>query len=151
MKKLVDFFKEWNRLPLNEQANYVKTWFPKEFPRKALVWCQFGGPIERSNSRVLIGVATWSQHDMKLLDELERKLSDSPIAGDRVEIFDISDTRAEEFDKYIPGIGRVFQTPILGIWEKGILVAARSGARARDLLVERYELDPASVSVKKSK
>jgi len=45
-----------------------------------------------------------------------------------------------DFDTYIPGIGNVFQTPILGYWQDGRLVHREKGAAARDWIRNRYAL-----------
>lgn len=41
----------------------------------------------------------------------------------------------------IPGIGKTFQTPVVGVWEKGVLTQKATGAAGRDLIIARYGLN----------
>ncbi len=93
-----------------------------------------GDPIPRSGRRLLIGVATYSLSDLELLDELSRL--DSHLAV--IDVFNSRDVRSSvSFEDYIPGIGAVYQTPVVGLWENGALVAKATGKSARDL-ARRY-------------
>ncbi len=46
----------------------------------------------------------------------------------------------EDFEKYVPGIGKVFQTPVVGYWEDGLLKEKAWGKKGRDLLSEALGL-----------
>jgi hypothetical protein len=65
-----------------------------------------------------------------------------PNADERIEVFDTSDIHnPEQFEDYVPGIGRVLGLPVVGIWESGILVQKGFGAVGRDLIIDRYSLN----------
>jgi hypothetical protein len=95
-----------------------------------------GDPIPPQGKRLLIGVATWSAHDMALLDAVAEALR----AGDgdlHVDVFNVADCPSPDtFERYVPGIGEVFHTPVVGLWCDGRLVERDSGKAGREL-VER--------------
>jgi hypothetical protein len=60
---------------------------------------------------------------------------------ENISVFDISAiTDLGDFERRLPGIGKVFQTPVVGFWKNGQLTNRLSGAAARDWLVDRYRL-----------
>jgi hypothetical protein len=82
---------------------------------------KLGDDISAASRRVLIGVAPYSGYDLKLLEALN-ELPLDPIS-DRIDVFDVLACQTQEdFEKYIPGIGKVYQTPVVGIWEQGRLL-----------------------------
>jgi hypothetical protein len=95
-----------------------------------------GDPIPSQGKRLLIGVATWSAHDMALLDAV----AESVRAGDvdlQVDVFNVADCPSPAaFERYVPGIGEVFHTPVAGLWCDGRLVERGPGKAGREL-VER--------------
>ena len=103
-----------------------------------------GDPIYRNGIRFLVGVATWSRQDMRLLDNIEKALLEHKYDNDRVDIFDFwSECHIqEELDRYIPGmeINAIFHSPVVGRWENGILTAKTSGFRGRNLLLSYFGL-----------
>ena len=46
----------------------------------------------------------------------------------------------EDFERWIPGIAPVYQAPVAGRWENGVMVAGAWGAKARDL-IKQFMLD----------
>ena len=103
-------------------------------------------PIASQGTRLLIGVATYSEPDLKLLDlvgeALERGGENTPI----IEVFNTLDCHSHaDFERYIPGIGKVFQTPAVGVWQNGVLVTKASGRSARDVIRQMCDLDPSSI------
>lgn len=106
-------------------------------PRLRL-WDKNAG-VPSSGRFLLVGVATWSGYDMKLLDVLESTPGGPEVIG----VFDTADCRSnEDFEARIPGIGTVFQTPVVGLWENGHLVASASGHAARKIAFEACSIDP---------
>jgi len=92
-----------------------------------------GDEISTNVDRLLIGVATYSTADLKLLDAVNRWLAGRTDI--RVDTFDVLDiVHPSDFEKYIPGIGRVYQTPVAGLWAGGVLAEAGSGIAARRML-----------------
>jgi len=116
------------RFPNVVESSHMEIWRPND------------SQFEPHDQDVLIGVATYSLEDLKLLDEIEQRLS-VHSAPERISVFDISAfTEMEDFERLLPGIGKVFQTPVVGFWRNGQLTERLSGAAARDWLVERYTL-----------
>ncbi|MBI1915898.1 MAG: hypothetical protein HYS12_14355 [Planctomycetes bacterium] len=100
-----------------------------------------GNPIPAKGKRLLIGVATWSAYDMKLLDAVSQALPRPPVDL-TVEVFNVADCSSPEaFDRYVPDIGRVFQTPIVGLWSDGQLVDKATGRAGRELVARVSGLD----------
>ena len=93
--------------------------------------------IASAKRRVLIGVAPYSQYDLKLLEALNELPLDP--ASDRIDVFDVLACQTQEdFEEYVPGIGKVYQTPVVGIWRNGKLEERNSGHSARELLMRLY-------------
>src|SRR5262249_27284589 len=108
-----------------------------------LHWWSPGNPVCERGKRLLIGVATYSEYDMRLLDLLDDALGESRCSSIHVDVFDVLDCPTmDDFDRYVPGVGIVLQTPVVGVWENGVLKDKGSGAPAREkLVVEPFHLD----------
>jgi len=99
-----------------------------------------GNSIPLRGTRVLIGVgASFSLPDLALLDQIHPIVE--KLAGATVEVFDASDVRnvatPSDFEKFIPGIGKVFHTPVIGVWSEGKLIISASGYEAREFVKTR--------------
>jgi hypothetical protein len=97
--------------------------------------------LPAQGAKILIGVASYSIPDLEMLDAIEARLSREPIDDETIHLFDVSalpDSR--DFEKYLPGIGRVYQTPVIGLWQNGVLQDKASGTLARHWLTQRYGL-----------
>jgi hypothetical protein len=68
MTKLVELFAEKNRLPIKEQASYIRRRIPDVLSDEPVKWWRLGDPISDLPSRVLIGIATWTRYDLELVD-----------------------------------------------------------------------------------
>ena len=105
-----------------------------------------GDQIASEGTRLLIGVAPYSISDLRLLDQL-LNIAFEHKGKIAIDVFDVlSCTTMRDFDKYVPGIGQVFQTPVIGAWHDGMLVEAASGAEGRKV-VQRYlpQLSPTTI------
>jgi hypothetical protein len=109
-----------------------------------------GQPIEANGRRLLIGVATYSVHDLKLLDLVQSHLTSQSQNGNvrfaagialSVDVFDILDCRTpDDFEKYVPGVGPVSQTPVVGLWADGELTENAFGYDGRMLIYRTCKL-----------
>ena len=76
---------------------------------------------------------------MVLLDDMSTALRQQPHW--KVEVFDTSLLKAmEDFDRFIPGIAPVYQTPVVGLWVDGELRVRKTGKEARDFIRKNYLL-----------
>ena len=76
---------------------------------------------------------------MRLLDALDQRVGVG--TEEKVDVFNVLDFKSQsDFDKYVPGIARVFQSPVLGVWEDGTLKRSLSGSDARYFLIDRYKV-----------
>ena len=90
--------------------------------------------------RIVILYTGWSQCDKDLVSELERKVSETGTA-DNFHFIDVSVIKAmPDFEKYIPGIGNVYQTPAVGVWDGEPLLYKGTGFEARQYLRQQYGL-----------
>jgi hypothetical protein len=93
-----------------------------------------GDPIHNRGGRLLIGVASYSMPDLALLDALNDE-SETDAPWPSLDVFNCQECRSiQDFENYIPGIGKVFQTPVVGYWEDGVLKEKAWGKAGRDLL-----------------
>jgi hypothetical protein len=113
--------------------------FPALLVQHGLQLWSPGSPIPEEGTWLLIGVATWSLSDMKLLDRVSQA---NGWAG-RVGVFNVAGCSAPSaFEQYIPGIGPVFHTPVVGLWSDGKLKEKASGKAGRDLVGRVCGPDP---------
>lgn len=98
-----------------------------------------GDPIPKDSDWLLIGVASWSRYDRQLVDLLESL----PLLTVRVDFFNADHcTSQEAVQDYVPGIGFVHHTPIVGHWQHGQLTQSENGFAARHLIYRILGLDP---------
>jgi hypothetical protein len=115
--------------------------FPSVVSTSAFRLWSPGNPIAAKGKRLLIGVATWSAYDMKLLDAVSEVLQRASVDL-TVDVFNVADCPSPEaFEEYVPGIGRVFQTPVVGLWSEGQLVDKATGRVGRELVARVSGLD----------
>ena len=101
-----------------------------------------GDPVLSQGSRFLIGVELTSRSDLRLLDALDIAMR-ATRRNDRVDVFDcfnLEENGTVDFERYIPGIGDVLGTPVVGVWEDGLLVSREQGWRARKLVIDAFDL-----------
>src|SRR6185369_11474940 len=78
-----------------------------------------GESFPTNGARTLIGIAVYSLYDLDLLDALES----GSFGPDTVQVFNVNDCATmSDFEQYIPSIGNVFQTPVVGYWQDGHLL-----------------------------
>jgi hypothetical protein len=129
MMKFADLYAESMHLSPGEQQGYVLSNLPSRIEIK--IW----RPSDRihTGKRILFGVSFYVPHDLKLLDSLR-----SAFVGSNhiwLDVFLISDCNShEDFCLYVPGLGKVFQPPVVGIWENGVLVTKGSGWEAKKIV-----------------
>jgi hypothetical protein len=98
-------------------------------------------PIPKQGMRLLIGIAVWSVYDMRLLDALDQVLSEMK-RPERVDIFNVDDCSTMEcLQDYVPRVGKIFHTPVVGIWQNGEQVEQGSGAMAREMVTDHFGID----------
>jgi hypothetical protein len=95
--------------------------------------------IPDRGTRLLIGVATWSGYDMRLLDIIvdsqRRNLQEDLI----VEVFNVAECRkASDFRRYIPKLQHVFHTPVVGVWRNGQFQDTWQGRQAREFVALQF-------------
>jgi hypothetical protein len=112
--------------------------FPSFVAQSHLHLWRPGDPIPANGLRVLIGIATWSEYDLHLLDVANDALADQNGSGPHVDVFSIDRLSPGDFDKYVPGLAAVHHTPIVGIWQDGSLLEKAAGFDGRELAARLF-------------
>ncbi len=104
-----------------------------------------GDPVPTIGQRILIGIAAWSVYDLRLLDALKQACTGRLGTLARIDILDIdAASRAsggwDYLGRIFPGIGNIYHTSVVGIWENDTLIQTASGATGRGLIIDRYSL-----------
>lgn len=102
--------------------------FPKRVSRSSLILRKAGGRLPSTARCFILGIATYSADDLKLLDDIEESLQDRGSDAVRIDVFDVVDCRQmSDFSRYIPGIERVYRTPVIGVFVDGKLIDQATG------------------------
>ena len=106
-----------SKLPTCAQERDMRVWKP-------------GDGIPSRGRRFLIGVTEYSARDLNLLDSVCDTLT-----GNQLDIFILSQCKSQsEIEDFVTGIGPVYHSPVVGVWEDGRLTAGVSGWNAVQLL-----------------
>jgi hypothetical protein len=120
-----------------DQQRKANLLFPELVSRSSMHLWKPGDPIDAAGRRLLVGVATYSPRDLELLDRLEEYLR--VWSAERVDVFNIDDCKAQDdFCKYVPGLVKVLQTPVVGLWINGALSTSATGQPASDILADEF-------------
>jgi len=144
MTRFLDLLTEQYRLPAEEREQWVTSQLEQLFSGSVLNAWHLGDPVPTTGCRILIGIVSWSGYDLRLLDALRQ--ADTVRGQGRIDVLDIeaaarSSGSYDYFERVIPGIGKIYQTPIVGIWNNGALMQRGSGAAGRELIIDRYNLN----------
>ena len=135
MGKFRDLLKANDHLPPGEQQRLASELLPAAVASTRMSMWSPGEAFAMNGARVLIGVAVYSLYDLDLLDVLES----NSLGHDSVQVFNVNSCATmSDFEQYVPGIGNVFQTPVVGFWQDGQLTHRDTGASARDWIRNRY-------------
>jgi hypothetical protein len=99
-----------------------------------------GDPVRLDGLRLLIGVApSYNLRDLATLDLIEISLP-THSAGAWVDVFDVDTCRAQsDLQTFFPGITKVLQTPVMGIWSAGDLTEVLQGFHARERVERMFQ------------
>ena len=126
MRGLVDLWVETADLSPGEQQTTIRRMLPGRAAELNISIWKPGDSIPKQGTRILVGVSEWNPGDLQFLDWLIGNTVDA-----RIEIFLLADCKSQEdIDCHIPGIARVFQPPVVGVWRDGILVAREQSVPA---------------------
>jgi hypothetical protein len=100
------------------------TWADRQFPGLVAssplhLWRPDDPILFKNSFRTLIGVATWSGYDMRLLDVIAEAIRRESVDPPVVDVFNTADCpHTESFARYVPGLHEVSQTPIVGFFRQ---------------------------------
>ena len=99
-----------------------------------------GDPIPEHGPRHLIGVATWSGYDMRLLDVIAEAIRRHPVDPPTIDVFNTADCHsAQDFARYIPVLNEVSNTPVWSFWNNGQFHSFVQGYSAREGLAKFFD------------
>ncbi|HET6882472.1 MAG TPA: hypothetical protein VFI31_20060 [Pirellulales bacterium] len=115
--------------------------FPSRVSQSHLLMRKPCSPIPNTGIFVVIGAASYSPMELQLLDDVDAAHLNWHNQA-QVAVFDVLDCQTTaDFEKYLPGVGSVAQSPVVAIWEDGRLAAKQTGLRmVREVLQERHIL-----------
>jgi hypothetical protein len=88
-----------------------------------------GGPVPCGGKYVILGVATYSRDDLRLLDDLEAAYPQWEKTW-KVAVFDVLECKdMAEMRRYLPPFVMVTQTPAVALWDGGKPTASQTGLR----------------------
>ncbi|HKI37888.1 MAG TPA: hypothetical protein VKA46_38900 [Gemmataceae bacterium] len=140
------FFALFERKSSSPEPGWADREFPAIVAESPLHLWRPGDPIIGRGSRLLVGVATWSGYDMRLLDVLAESLRGGGASQPLVEVFNTAEClRRRDFKKYVPRNHPVFHTPLVGIWQDGELIWSGEGHEAREEVARRFHSGSAEI------
>jgi hypothetical protein len=119
------------------------SWADRRFPDVVAqspfrVWHP-GDPIPAKGTRLLVGVATWSGYDMRLLDVIAEAVTRAGSGDQTLEVFNTAECKQPgDFAAYVPNRWELVNTPVAGVWLDGTLNWSGQGAGARDHLAQMF-------------
>jgi hypothetical protein len=142
-KTLATIFKEAQKRPGPEQHALIVGQCARELEKLAVRVYEIHNlpPAPESGQRVVIGATFYSLYDLELLDAVMTTLQESEATEERLEIFDVTNIKTQaDFEDCMPGIGKVFQPPVVGIWRDGVLKEKATGRQAAETVRRHYGL-----------
>jgi hypothetical protein len=107
----------------------VRHRFPSIIQKSHLEQHVPGSPIPNSGKYIVIGVASYSRDELRLLDDLDAAYPEWANAS-RVGVFDVLDCKdMNDMRRHLPIFMMVAQTPVVALWDNGNLVASQTGLR----------------------
>jgi hypothetical protein len=140
MTPFLNLFQNYrDRMPGEQQALIVQE-FPEVVARFGFErWSATAGPGSGAD-RLVLGVATYSIYDMRLLDLVVNARQNWTTP--RIEVFNTLDCKSvDDLEARIPGIGMAYQTPVAGLWRGGVLREKGWGLPARELVARECGFD----------
>ena len=124
-----------------EQQRLAKLRFPDLVREHSMRLWKPGDSYSTVGVRFLLGVAaSYSVPELELLDRVAVGVSKGTLKSAAIDIFDMSTiTDVQDFDLYIPDIGRVTRSPLLGIWIEGRLIERAEGFAATQRVLRALE------------
>lgn len=96
--------------------------------------------ISHAGRVLVIGVATWSRYDLRLLDLVSDHLA---LCRSAVHVFDIDTiTAPDEMERRVPGQRVPHHPPVVALWQDGRFVESACGFAGRHLVYRALDIEP---------
>lgn len=126
----LDLLRRGSPLSPGERQERASVELPVVVSRSRLHWLATPESVNGTGDKLVVGVAVWSRYDLTLLDELNQFATANPSV--RVCVFDV-DRVGGGFERFVPGVGELLQTPVVGRWSGGVLVESGTGHDGREI------------------
>ena len=138
-----DLLNHGPKLSPADSQRRAATELPECVRQSALTWWPDRTETNGTGRRLVIGVAVWSNYDLRLLDLVNEVVLAGNHSDVLVAVFDIDAVASQaELQRIFPGIGEVIQTPAVGYWDGGQLKETASGFSGRQLVGRVLGFDP---------
>jgi hypothetical protein len=128
MKTFSSLLKYHQGKPPSDAQKRARSDFRNRVSGSKLKLRKASAPIPDTGKHFIIGVATYSTDELRLLDELDEALKDNGVEKPDVKVFDVLECqKMSDFDRFIPGIDGVHRTPVIGVISDGKLVDHAAG------------------------
>ncbi|MEO7100841.1 MAG: hypothetical protein ABI162_15880 [Luteolibacter sp.] len=130
------------KLPAGELQRQVFMRFPQAVQDAGFELAVPGTPFP--SDRLVIGVGTYVSLEMVLLDRIREKVLVLPIPEweGKIFVFDmLSCASNDDIEELVPGVGRVLQTPVVGLWQGGMPLKSVCGWQATRFLCQLFGIE----------
>ena len=133
--RFVDLWENSKHMNPAVQQEWLRQEIPKRLSEGGVRLAQKGAGAP---DRIVVGIAEYAREDLQLLDNASVAAS---ALGVILEVFLMTACRSQsEIEEYVPHVGPVFQSPVVGVWKAGTLKESASGHAARALLRKELQL-----------
>lgn len=145
MASFSDLWKVSEDIPPFDAQQKARAEFPIRVSHSQIPLRHKSTPVPQSGQHVIIGVASYSTEELKLLDAIEARLESDASESLNVEAFDVLDcAQMSDYESFIPGLGTVYRTPVVGVVVDGRLTERASGLQYVVTTLRHFKLlDPA--------
>ncbi len=78
-----------------------------------------------SDNTIIILLPTWSQKDIRIINSMKERINE---IGETVYLFDIDEFTSDyKIQQLFPGIIDIFQTPVIGLFQNGLISRSIQG------------------------
>jgi hypothetical protein len=138
MMTFVELFREGQKIDPLDNGTYARSKAQEVLSANGVTFTTDLSSTSIVNG-AMVGIAFYSLPDLELLDQLVLACgSKTGSDSESVLVFDVLDCKGmRDFEQLIPGIGPVYQTPVVGLWKDSKLIEKGTGAKGRMLLSKR--------------
>jgi hypothetical protein len=137
MRHFRDLLKPEPNVSPGEQQQHAAAALPDTIAESHMRWWKTREVNVCHGKCLLLGIGSYSQYDLTLLDLMEEFLAEGRSDQVPIYVVNVADyTSREQLAVDFPGLGPGSQSPMAAVWEAGSLKKVASGKMARELVAE---------------